>query len=169
MKKIVFAGLLLFIVVHVPWRLATLVLESWILRPGLVRTSTQHDQYWRARDLEARARFLGYEVRYVPDLTYYGQPAYGIRDDRQHIIFVLETLSWNDRRHTLLHELGHVLQPGWFSPDEAEAFAEAVAAVNSGDIRESARYLTRYRGSLLQIAFSYSGAIYRAAGLLEDR
>jgi hypothetical protein len=170
MKRGLLIILLTFIAFHAPWRLAALVAETLSLHPGETRFSQTDDQYWEAMQLEGRVIALGYRVGYVNGIVVNGFPAYGVTDNRQHLVEVDASLHWNARFAVLAHEAGHVVEPIWVHGQSAEVFAEMVAALVARDgLREHARWLSDSKGEVLLMALTEWPAIYHAAALLEDR
>jgi hypothetical protein len=70
------------------------------------------------------AKTLGVEVFLVNDMPAW---LWGYYDPQMRAIFLNLTLSPNGLVATLLHELGHALQPATLTGDDAQAFAEAVS------------------------------------------
>jgi hypothetical protein len=170
MKKALLAFLTLAILMHAPWRLAALVAETMVAHPGLTRVSDGNDKYWDVMALEARLVDLGWELKYEKHINIWGHEVYGLTNPEEHIIYVDADLSWNARFAVLAHEGGHVLQRGWYNRAEGDAFAEAVAALVAHDgLREHARYLSSFKMSAVWVMVTDWRAIYRAAGVLEDR
>jgi hypothetical protein len=170
-KKAVLVFLLLAIVVHAPWRLAGLVVETLVMHTGPTRMAHGTDKYWDVMALKSRLVDLGWEVKYEKKLIVFpGTPVYGLTIPDEHTIYVNADLSWNARYAVLAHEGGHVLQRGWYNQAEGDAFAESVAALVAHDgLREHARYLSSLKMSAVWIMVIDWRAIYRAADvLLED-
>ena len=95
MKRALLAFLLLGIAVHAPWRLAALMIETMAVSSGATRVSNDNDAYWECLDLEARLVDAGWQVQYVPELSYHDVRAYGLTNFRTHMIQIDSTLSWN--------------------------------------------------------------------------
>ena len=170
MKKALFVLLLSTIAIHAPWRLMALAVETLVVQPGPTRFSSDNDKYWDALELEARLIDLGYMVGYGPQLIVNGQSAYGLMAPGEHVIMIDQRLSWNARFAVLAHEGGHVLQRGWYTRAQGEAFAESVAALVAHDgLREHARYMSGFKMDAIWVMLTDWRAIYRAARTLEDR
>ena len=162
-KLILLSVLLTFVALHAPWRLSWLAVETLAMQPGYLRMPDGVDNYWRAKDLEARLANLGWTVSYEEDHpNYFGQTRYN-----DHAIVVNKSLSWNAKYAVLAHEGGHVLQPPRLTNEQSEIFAEAVAAMVTGlKVREPARYMASLKGDVL-IMVVYWQEIYRAADTLQ--
>lgn len=170
MKRFILALLVLFIISHAPWRLMALVVETFVVSPGLTHTSTADDKYWEVLALEGRLTDMGWPVGYEASLNANGSRAYGVTDPRTHTITLDSTLHWSDRYAVLAHEGGHVLQPGWVGRVDGEIFAESVAVLVANDkIREHARYLSAHRFEVLMFIAVEWRAIYHAAAVLTDK
>lgn len=151
-----------------PWRLLTLGTEALVMRAGNVRTSPGTDKYWLVQDLEVRLRRFGWKVTYVKGLMDNAN-AFGmtIPDDRS--ILVDESLSWNERYSVLLHEAGHTQQPFRMTQEQAEVFAESVAALMADDgLREHARYLAGLKPNVVPTLAVLWPDVYRAAANLTE-
>lgn len=167
-KKVLAAVLVVFVAVHAPWRLAVTMGEAEGMKPGGLHLTTRDDAYWRAKALEMRLQALGFTVQYAPNLEYGNQKAYGLTNTQTREIFVDETLHWNDRYAVLAHEGGHVFQPLWLGPQEADVFAELVSAVVTGESREAARWLSGAKLEVLVVGIACWPEIYHAAAVLSE-
>lgn len=128
-----------------PWRLAAIGAESFLVSPGMLRQTQSNSHYWECQTLEIRlARKYGWKIEYVPGLMDSDASAYGVTDPRARTIYVDASLSWDERYLVLLHEGAHALQPfARMNTGEKEVFAESVAALLSPKgVRESARYMS---------------------------
>jgi hypothetical protein len=169
MRKLVLAFLALMILAHAPWRLLAVAAEAEVMSPGLTRMPQTSTHYWDELALEARLVDLSWEVGYQPHLNVDGIAVYGVTIPSHHAIFIEEGLSWDARYAVLAHEGGHTLQPGWLSERQDEVFAEMVAAVVSGGVREHARYLSSSKVDVIVVLVTEWPAIYSAAAVLENR
>ena len=156
-------GLVLLIAFHAPWRLAVLAVEIACVSPGWVKTTQSDSLYWEAKNLQRRLELRGWLVQYLE-----GPPElYGMTQPDAHTVTINQSLHWNARYATLLHEGGHILGPSWLSTPQQEAFAESVAAIAGQDgLREHARYLSSIRGDAYLVLLTEWRNIYRAADQL---
>jgi hypothetical protein len=167
MKRIAIALLLAFALEHAPFRLAALVTETLVMKPGPVRVVHPNDRFWDAIDLETRLLSMGWQVMYRPIL---GAGLFGVTDSRQHTITVDSSLKWNARYAVLAHEAAHTLQPFWLSTEQGEAFAEIVSMLLCHDgLREHARYLADKKVDVVLVALVEGAAAYHAVAVLTDK
>lgn len=176
MRVAVLGAVLGFLLVLLPWRLATLGVRTLTSRPHIeVHLLGTNVWYWQVMELEAHLVERGWRVAYekLPP-RFYGKTCLGpepfgpcLRADADRLIVVNNTLAWDDRYETLAHEAGHTFQPYGleFSKGQQEMFAEAVAALVTGRYREPAHYLAVYRADVLTLLV-YQSDIYHAVGEL---
>jgi hypothetical protein len=169
MRKILLTILLTIIVFGAPWRLMVLVGEAFAITPSHSVLSPNNDEYWREQALEMRLRSMGWQVFYETDMNYMGQPVYGLTDSSEHIIRIEKSLSWNARFAVLAHEAGHTVQPWWLDRMEGDVFAESVATLITGNIREHARWLSVAKFETLFTILTEWPRIYTAADLFLER
>jgi hypothetical protein len=145
----------------------SLTAELFFVSPGMTRTRTGNEDYWRCRDLENRLSRFGYDVEYISGLVETGN-MYGVTLTDKKDIKVDTSLSWNMRLSVLAHEAGHVLEPVGLTMPQGEAFAEGVALLVARDgVREHARYLAHNKVESTLVLLSYWPEIYKAASALE--
>lgn len=176
MRRALLAFLLLIVLFHAPWRLMALAAEVMMTPIGNAQMSAENDKYWECIDLEGRLIALGWQVQYVKNLYVQDSPhdepqkAFGVTYFEPHLIQIEERLSWNARLAVLAHEGGHVLQRGWLTHNQGEAFAEAVAALVAHDgLSNHARLMARFRTDAVMVLMVEWRSIYRAASVLEDK
>lgn len=169
MKRGLLAFLLAFIIYQAPWRLSALVLETLVMPTGYTRLVDGDSRYWDAQDLEYRLEKMGWSIVYQDDMAA-SRNLLGLMVPATRQIFIESSLHWNAKYTVLAHEGAHTLQPGRLTTNQAEAFAEAVATLVSGDsLREHARYLAGVKADLIPVVLVQWREIYRAADLLENR
>lgn len=167
MKRILLTVLTVFILAHAPWRLMSVAVDAFVVRPGFTQISSGDERYWDALQVEANIVRLGYRVEYAPNLISDGQRAYGITVYHERMVYIDESLHWNMRLAVLAHEGGHILAPWAMNEGQEEIFAEAVSAVVTGESREHARYMSSRKQEIFTM-FAFWTRIYRAAALLVE-
>lgn len=161
------AALVLFVLASAPYRLIALVATSFVVTPGYTQVANTNDDYWHAMNLAGRLGSMGWTVSYVDNLSLmFHQEIYGATVPAAHTIYIEGTLSWDARYAILAHEGGHVLQKAWMDVDGGECFAESVASLMSGRLREHARYVSTSRWSCAALVAADWPAIYHAAATL---
>lgn len=169
MKRLLALLLTLYITIHAPWRLLGLGTEMFMLHPGGPHFGASTAQYWQTQALETRLMALGWSVRYLPNISVYGQPAYGVTVSGEHAIAVDAELAWDARYAVLAHEAGHTQQPYWVNSVEGDCFAEAVATLLAHDgLREHARYMASRKWTCAAMLVAEWPSIYHAAATLRD-
>ena len=168
MKNAILGAGLAILLSILPYRIMALSAEMFVVFPGATRVVTTNDHYWDVGDLGVRLNRLGFTVVYGTPLYLDGQRVYGVTSFEEHAIAIDSSLSWDARYDVLTHEAGHTHQPFWVNAEEGDCYAEGVAAVLTGTLREHARYLHGTKWTCLGVFLAEWPSIYATAATMHN-